>query len=111
MPEQTRSPEDQMMQWITSKWIAKPVYIVSELGIADILCDGPMSVGALSKKTGAHAPSLYRLLRALSTVGIFVETAEREFGLTPLARCLFSDALRPIARMFLSDGMTRPGTG
>ena len=103
MPEQTLLPESQMMQWITSKWITKPVYIISELGIADILCDGPMSVDTLSKKTGTHAPTLYRLLRALSSVGIFVEREDRVFGLTPLAQCLCSDALGPIARMFLSE--------
>ena len=50
MPNQVPSPEDQMMQWITSKWIAKPIYIVSELGIADLMCDGPISVDALAKK-------------------------------------------------------------
>lgn len=50
-----------------------------------------------------HAPTLFRILRALSSVGIFVETEDRVFGLTPLAQCLLSSALRPIARMFLSE--------
>ena len=44
MSEQMLAPEDQMMQWITSKWITKPIYVVSELGIADLVCDGPKSV-------------------------------------------------------------------
>jgi hypothetical protein len=104
--EQTMSemlaPEDQMMQWITAKWITKPIYVVSELGIADLMCDGPLSVDALAEKTDTHGPTLYRLLRALSSVGIFVETDDCVFGLTPLARCLLSDAMRPMARMFLS---------
>ena len=97
------SPEDQMMQWITSKWITKPIYVISELGIADLVCDGPKSVEALAEETNTHAPTLYRILRALSSVGVFVETEECVFGLTPLAQCLFSNALRPIARMFLSE--------
>lgn len=96
-------PEDQMMQWITSKWISKPIYVVAELGIADLLCDGPLSIDVLAEKSETHAPTLYRLLRALSSVGIFVETDEYVFGLTPLAQCLLSDAMRPMARMFLSD--------
>ncbi len=103
MPEQIPSPEDQMRQRITSKWITKPIYIISELGIADLLCDGPISVETLAKKTGTHAPTLFRILRALSSVGIFIETENRVFGLTPLAQCLLSNALRPIARMFLSE--------
>lgn len=103
MPEQMPSPEDQMMQWITTKWITKPIYVISELGIADLMCDGPKSVDNLAKTTDTHAPTLFRILRALSSVGVFVETEDRVFGLTPLAQCLFSNALRPIARMFLSE--------
>jgi len=102
MPEEMTAPEDQMMQWITSKWITKPIYVAAELGIADILRDGPMSVDALAEKTETHAPTLFRVLRALSSVGVFVETEERMFGLTSLAKCLLSEAMRPFARMFLS---------
>ena len=65
--------------------------------------DGPKSVESLAKETDTHAPTLFRILRALSSVGIFVETEERVFGLSPLSRCLLSDGLRPIARMFLSE--------
>ena len=103
MTEQMLAPEDQMMQWITSKWITKPIFVISELGIADLMCDGPKSVETLAKETDIHAPTLFRILRALSSVGVFVQTEDRVFGLTPLAQCLFSNALRPIARMFLSE--------
>ncbi len=103
MSEQRPTPEDQMMQWITSKWITKPIAVVAELGIADLLRRGPASINSLAERTGTHAPTLYRILRALSSVGIFSEAEEQMFGLTPLAQCLFSEALRPVARMFLSD--------
>jgi len=103
MSEQMLSPEDQMMQWITSKWITKPIYVISELGIADLMCDGPKSVEALAEETNTHAPTLFRILRALSSVGVFNEIEDHVFGLTPLAQCLFSNALGPIARMFLSE--------
>ena len=103
MSEQMLAPEDQMMQWITSKWITKPIFVISELDIADLLRDGPLSVDFLAEKTDTHAPTLYRLLRALSSVGIFVETDDRVFDLTPLAQCLLSDAMRPMVQMFLSD--------
>ena len=103
MSAQMLAPNDQMMQWITTKWITKPIYVIAELGISDLMCDGPKSVEALAEETNSHAPTLYRILRALSSVGVFVEIEDRLFGLTPLARCLFSNALRPIARMFLSE--------
>ena len=111
MSDQMLSPEDQIMQWVTTKWITKPIYVVSELGIADFLCDGTKSVDALAERTGTHAPTLLRILRALASVGVFVETEDREFGLTPLAQCLCSDALRPIVRMFLSDWHDKAWSG
>ncbi len=103
MPEHLPTPEDQMMQWITSKWITRPIYVAVELGIADHLAAGPLSVDALAEKTKTHASTLYRLLRALAAVGVFTETEKRMFGLTPLAECLLADRMRPMIRMFLSD--------
>ena len=41
--------EDQMMQWITSKWITKPIYVISELGVADLMCDGPKKLAELAE--------------------------------------------------------------
>ena len=102
MSEKVNEPQDQMMQWITSKWIIKPLGVIVELGIADLLREGPLSAEVLAKKCGAHGPTLYRLLRALASVGIFQETEGEVFGLTSLGRCLLADALGPIARMFLS---------
>jgi hypothetical protein len=96
-------PEDQIMQWITSKWITKPIHVAVELAIPDLLRDGPLSVDRLAEKTDTDAPTLYRLLRALSAVGIFVERDGRIFGNTPFSKCLLSDAMAPLARMFLSD--------
>jgi len=90
MTEQTPSSEDQMMPWITAKWITKPIYVVADLGIADLMCDGRKSVGDLAKETDTHELVLFRILRALSSVGVFTETGTRVFGLTPLSQALCS---------------------
>ncbi len=96
-------PHVEMMKFILGKWISKPIYVVSKLKIADILSDGPKSIKELSKIINVHASSLYRIMRALSCLGIFSETDDRRFELTPMAECLKSDALRPIALMMHSD--------
>lgn len=44
-------------------------------------------------------------------MGIFEEIGEREFGLTPLSQCLLSEAMRPLARMFLSDWHDKAWSG
>ena len=65
--------------------------IVVKLGIADLLAAGPMRAEQLSQKTGINEDRLYRIIRALSTVGIFRETEPRSFEHTPT-----SELLRPI---------------
>lgn len=84
-------PPMQMMQMITAYWVSQSIYAAARLGIADQLKTGPRSYLELATLTGAHAPSLYRLLRALASVGVFAETEAGLFTLTPLSHCLRSD--------------------
>jgi hypothetical protein len=72
--------------------LARALYAVAELGIADQLTDGPRSAAELAQLTGTHAPALYRLLRSMAGFGFFVEDADHHFALTPLGAALQSDA-------------------
>ena len=83
--------QDQMAGMITGYWTSQMVLVVAKLGIADLLADGPRSAEELAKATGTHARSLYRLLRALASLGVFSEGGEGRFLLTPLAESLRSD--------------------
>ena len=79
------------------------VYIAAKLGIADVLADGPQQPSALATAVGAHPRALYRLLRALASLGLFAEMPDGRFELTPLADLLRSDApgsLRPLALLY-----------
>ena len=90
-----------MMQMLSGKWVMRAISVAAELGIADLLREGERSTAELAAAAGAHEPSLYRLLRALASVGVFEETESRRFKLTALAECLRSDvpgSLRAIAR-------------
>ena len=71
--------------------VSQAIHVAATLGIADLLADGPRSADELAEAAGAHAPALYRLLRALSSVGVFAEGDDGRFGLTPLAEYLRSD--------------------
>ncbi len=93
----------QLMSFIVGKWISKPIYVAAELGIADMLTDGPRSIEELAQSTQSHAPSLYRMMRALASVGVFVEIDAKRFELTPMAEYLKTGAMRSIALMFNSD--------
>lgn len=97
----------QLMKLIVGRWISKPIYVAAELQIADLLAAGPLSIEALAQQTQTHAPSLYRVLRALASVGIFTETSDKYFALTPMAEFLKTGALRSAAIMFNADWSDR----
>jgi len=96
-------PPAQLMKFIVGKWISKPIYVAAELGIADMLAEGPKSIEELAQTSQSHAPSLYRMMRALASVGIFFETEGKRFELTPMAEYLKTGAMRSIALLFNSD--------
>jgi len=91
------------MQFIVGHWIAKPLYVAAELGVADMLQEGSATAAALAELAGVHAASLYRILRALSAVGVFSEDDDGRFCLAPMGRHLRSGATRSTARMFNAD--------
>jgi hypothetical protein len=81
-----------LLHLASGAWIGQAVHVAAEVGIADLLEDGPKSPEVLAEATGTHAGSLHRLLRALASIGIFAEDAEGRFALTPLADGLRTDA-------------------
>src|SRR5690348_14802452 len=81
----------QMRQLLNGFRVTQVLHVAAKLGLADILADGPKSVGALAATTGANADALYRVLRVLASIGVFLEDAERRFTLTPLAVLLQHD--------------------
>ncbi|MBB5156851.1 hypothetical protein BJ970_004385 [Saccharopolyspora phatthalungensis] len=77
---------------------------VAELGVADQLLDGPLSVEELADRTGSHSDALYRVLRALASKGVFTEVSRRTFDLTPLADTLRTDSARSMRDVFRLQG-------
>ena len=86
------SPQAQLSQLIVGYRISQAIGVAAELGIADLLANGPRSSTELARATGSQPRALYRLLRALASVGIFTELEPERFGLTPMAEALQADA-------------------
>ncbi|MDQ3749940.1 MAG: acetylserotonin O-methyltransferase [Acidobacteriota bacterium] len=87
-------PEAVLPQMILGGLMQKSIWVAAKLGIADFLVEEPRTAEELAAVTDTHAPSLYRVLRLLATAGIFAETPERKFELTPIAELLRGDAPR-----------------
>ena len=87
------------------------VYVAATLGIADILARGPRTPAELATEVGAEPGALYRVLRALASLGIFAEAADGSFTMTPLAEELRSGAngsLRDVAVLYGDEWLWRP---
>lgn len=70
---------------------SQALYVGAKLGIADQLANGPKPVEELARATETDASSMYRVLRALASLGIFAEQDGRVFAMTPAAEPLRSD--------------------
>lgn len=90
-PQQLPDPLQQLMQIATAYVPNAALWVAAELKVADLLANGAQPVGDLAKKTNTNEDALYRTLRLLAMVGIFVETQPRYFALTPSAELLKSD--------------------
>jgi hypothetical protein len=84
-------PSLAMLRLVTGFWVSRALYIATKLGVADLLKDEPTAIGDLARATGSHAPSLYRVLPTLASVGVFTEDAQGRFALTPLGATLQTD--------------------
>jgi len=93
-------PALRLMQFITGHWVAAAVYAAARLKLADLLEGGPKTSDDLAEAVGAHKSSVYRVMRALATLGIFDEIAPKRFKLTELGDLLRSnhpESMRPMA--------------
>lgn len=106
MNPQETPPPVQMMQMITGFWTSCCIYNAAKLNIADVIGTNALTADQLAEATHSHAPSLYRVLRALGSVGIFSENEIGEFSNTPLSNTLKSEvpgSMKAMAMAQLGD--------
>ena len=113
MDKDTTNPSAALMELINGFRVSQAIHVAATLGIADLLKEGPRRSDDLAAATGTHADRLYRLLRALASVGVSREDADRRFALTALGDCLRSDAAEPLRSWAVHIGRPEfraPGT-
>jgi len=97
------SPSIQMTQILWPGAIAvQAIHVAAKLALADLVAGGPKSIKELAEATHSHGPSMARLLRALTSLGIFAEDTTGRFRQTALSDTLRSDhpqSIRPFAMM------------
>jgi O-methyltransferase/methyltransferase family protein len=93
-----------LFQMTTGYWVSQAIYVAAKLGIADLLKDGPQPCLALAAATGADAPSLFRLMRALASVGVFSHVRTDCFALSRLAESLQTEVHGSLRAMVITLG-------
>lgn len=86
------APVDPLRQLIDGYQTTQAIHVAAVLGIPDLLAGRPRTSEDLAHATGSDERSLYRLLRALASIGILHEDDGRRFASTPLAERLRRDA-------------------
>ena len=85
------TPNAELVQMAMSYSRSCTLCAAARLGVADALGDEVRSVDNLAETCQADVEALYRLLRALATIGITEETTPKHFRLTPFGRPLRRD--------------------
>jgi len=93
----TNDSAAELRRLVNGHQVSQAIHVAATLGLADLLADGPRTSDELAEPTGSDADALYRLMRALATIGIFREEEGRCFALAPLGEPLRSDASESLA--------------
>jgi hypothetical protein len=83
-------PSQYVFQIATGYVASTALYVAARLQIADRLANGPRAAEDLAKQTSVHADALYRVLRALASVGVFEEVSPRVFANNPPSETMTS---------------------
>lgn len=78
-------------QFLMAKVTTFTMAAIAKIGVADHMTNEPIDVAELATRTHTHAPSLYRVLRLLASLGVFTQDG-RKFGLAPMGEMLRSDS-------------------
>jgi len=83
-----RRPQETVWELARGALAARALGIAADLGVAEALSAGRRSVDELAREVGADPDSLYRIMRALASVGVFTEEEPRTFGNTESSELL-----------------------
>jgi hypothetical protein len=86
-----KAPEDTILDLVVGFWSACAVATTARLGIADRLAGGPRTAAELAAELHLDMDALFRLLRAISSLGMLSREGDGRFRLTALGERLRSD--------------------
>ena len=86
----------ELLRLIGGYQVSQAISVAARLGISDVLATSPQTLSELAQSTGADVPSLGRLMRALTALGLYTDD-DGTFANTELGAALRVDAPRSVA--------------
>jgi len=93
-----------LFQMATGYWLSQAVYVAAKLGVAELLKDGPKSCDSLAAAMGVDQQALSRLMRALSSAGVFAHSQGEHFALAPAGQSLQSNVPGSLRQAVITIG-------
>ena len=80
-----RTPSPQLaaaeaLRLATAYQASRALHVAIQMGLPDLLAGGSKLAEDVARETDSHAPSLWRLLRALASYGVFSEAPDGSFA-------------------------------
>jgi O-methyltransferase domain/Dimerisation domain len=85
------SEHEKLTDIIFGRWKSQILYAGVKLGVFDIANSEPISAIEMAKKLSLDSTLLYRLLRALASIGLLKEDHSRRFSITSMGKLLRRD--------------------
>jgi O-methyltransferase domain/Dimerisation domain len=104
---EVQPPQAQLIQMATAHWVSSLVYVAAQMSLADRLAEAPKTADELAQSTATDAPSLYRLMRTLASLGLFTEGPSHRFSLTPLGEAFRTGTVRATVLTLAGDLFTK----
>jgi hypothetical protein len=80
-----------LLALVNASWTTQAIAAAVQLELPALLAQRSLTAEALAEATRSHPPSLSRLLRALTTLGLLAEDADGAFALTEMGALLRAD--------------------
>jgi len=111
LPQRLIPPPFRLMQIGSAFWQSRALYAATQLDIAGVLGDESLDVQEIATRAGCEADAIARLLRFLSSLGIFDEVGVRCYRNNKTSAHLRRDhpqCVRSMILMHNSPDMSRP---
>ncbi|QIS18629.1 methyltransferase [Nocardia terpenica] len=98
-----------LMELLAAGWLTQAIHAAAALGVADALAERPRDATDLARAVGADVDALTRLLRLLTSYGIFTRRRDGTYALTSAGRALCRDSPTSLrdAALFFGSGPHR----